>query len=183
MLTNLYIFAFIAGVFILVMPLVGDVFDNTGSYTPPVPRTAVLSLTGVTVFLLVFGATGTAVTRYTQLRPEYIAAIALASAIVGTLTLTRAVAYMTRSVENRVEQQRSLHGLVAEVIVPISPVHGGKISAKRGAQRIQMLARPYHANDTDAATWREVMIVDVRDGIALVSPVAAAPEVLQSPTR
>jgi membrane-bound ClpP family serine protease len=179
MLTNLYLLSFIVGGILLVMPLVGDVFDNTGTYTPPTPRSGVLSIQGATSFLLGFGATGTGLTRYTELRPAYIAAIAVVAAVVAALLLTRFIAYMLHGEDKKAEQQRSLHGLIAEVIVPINPVHGGKISARRGAQRIQMLARPFHASDSNAASWREVMIVDVRDGIALVSPVAAAPEVLR----
>jgi len=180
MLSNLYIVCFLIGGMALVWPLIGDAFDNSGSYAPPKPS-GVFSIYGATAFLLSIGIVGTALTKFTLLRPDYIAVITVAAAIVGTLVLTRLLKYLNHSADNRVEHQRSLHGLVAEVIVPIGPVHGGKIVAQRGAQRIQMLARPFHSDSGDAAAWREVMIVDVRDGIALVSPVSPAHVPLQSP--
>lgn len=176
MLGNFYLVSLVLGGVLLAVSLLGDVLDIDGfGDADATGDLHILTIRGATYFLFVFGAVGTGLTRLagTAALPAF--ALALVAGM-GTASLVgRVFDYIRRTDSGDVEGDSSLHGLPAEVIVPISLQHGGKVSLRRGSERLELLARPFDARDGDPATWKHVRIIDVREGTALVSPASDDP--------
>ena len=65
---------------------------------------------------------------------------------------------------------RSLVGLAGLVVLPLRP-GSGRVVVRRGGREHELMARPFE-DAPDAETWTSVVVVDVVDGTALVSPYA-----------
>lgn len=172
MLGYLYLISLVVGGILLVASLLGDVLDIDAFSDGPDPGGLhILTIRGATYFAFVFGASGAGLQR---LAPGMGALPTLAIALVagvGTATLIdRIFAFVKRGEVGDMEGDRSLHGLVGEVVVPLSARHDGKIAVRRGSERLELLARPFDRDDGDPAGWKHVIIIDIRDGTALVSP-------------
>ena len=175
MLGSLYLIALLLGGILLALSMVGDVFDvdSIGDTDMDPGDLHILTMRSATYFLFVFGATGAALDRFGELSwPVTLAAAAVAG--LGTaLLVARVFGYLRRTESGGIDSDRSLHGLLAEVVVPISSRNGGKITLRRGTERLELLARPFDESDGDPASWKHVRIIDVREGTALVSPSSA----------
>jgi hypothetical protein len=174
-LGNLYLVSLVLGGLLLVASLLGDVFDVDAFGDSDPGDLHILTLRGATYFLFVFGAIGAGLTRLAGMAPLPAFAIALTAGI-GTATLVgRVFDYLRRTDSGTLETDSTLHGLDAEVIVPMGTKRLGKISLRRGNERLELLAQPFDERDGDPGDWKEVRIIDVRDGTALVSPTRTDP--------
>ena len=181
MVGSMYAVALVVGALLLGVSVVADFLD-TDSITGDADADDagglhILTLRGATYFAFVFGAIGTGLHL---LAPEIGSAPRFALALgVGLATgsfVDRLFAWVRRNESSSMEGDRSLHGLVGKVVVPLSLRHEGKISVWRGVDRLELLARPFDEKDGDPAAWQQVIIIDVRGGTALVSPDATASE-------
>jgi membrane protein implicated in regulation of membrane protease activity len=182
MLGSIYVVALVVGGLLLGASVLGDflgVDDITGD--PDAGDAGgglhLLTLRGATYFAFVFGAIGTGLRLLapgTGTMVTFVLALTLGLAT-GSL-VDRLFAWIRRNESSSMEGDRSLHGLVGHVVVPLSARHEGKISVRRGAERLELLARPFDRDDGDPAEWKQVIIIDVRDGTALVSPDAGTSE-------
>lgn len=185
MLGSIYVVALVVGGLLLAASVLADFFDVddiTGDAdiagdvdVDDLGGLHILTLRGATYFAFVFGAIGTGLRL---LAPEIGGAVTLGLALgLGLATgslVDRLFAWIRRNESSSMEGDRSLHGLTGQVVVPLSARRGGKISVRRGVERLELLARPFDENDGDPAGWKQVIIIDVRDGTALVSPDAGA---------
>jgi membrane protein implicated in regulation of membrane protease activity len=172
MLGSLYLISLVAGGILLAVSMLGDVFDHAhvDVHVDDPGEFHILTIRSATYFLFVFGATGAALDRFSDLGWPATLGIASAAGIGMAALVTRVFQYLKRSESGEIDSDRTLHGLLADVVVPITTRNGGKISLRRGGERLELLARPFDESDGDPATWRHVRIIDVREGTALVSP-------------
>ncbi|CAN5674324.1 hypothetical protein BH23GEM10_BH23GEM10_16640 [soil metagenome] len=176
MLGNLYLAALVLGGLLLAASLVGDVLDLDGDIdTDTSGNLHILTLRGATYFLFVFGAIGAGLDRFTGTAAPVGLALAVMAGVVTASLVGRVFDYVRRTSSGDVASDSTLHGLPAEVVIPISLQHGGKVSLRRGAERLELLARPFDERDGDPAHWTHVRIIDVREGTALVSPTTDLP--------
>jgi hypothetical protein len=63
-----------------------------------------------------------------------------------------------------------LLGRTGLVTIPLRSDATGKIVVTRAGQTQELLAMPLNAEDADPESWVSVMVVEMRDGIALVTP-------------
>ena len=67
----------------------------------------------------------------------------------------------------------SLVGLTGRVLIPMGSTAPGQIAVERGGRRLSLRAKPHHLEDTriELEDWRSVVIVEMKDGVALDAPV------------
>lgn len=61
-------------------------------------------------------------------------------------------------------------GLAARVLVPIRPKEPGRIRVLRDGRTVDLRALPHGRPDSDPSAWEHVVVVEVRNGHALVVP-------------
>jgi hypothetical protein len=69
-----------------------------------------------------------------------------------------------------------LIGKVGQVTLPIVRGGTGKVLITRSGQTQELLARPMDDNDAHSDQWNAVVIVEVRDGVAFVTPYTEEPQ-------
>lgn len=131
----------------------------------------ILSLRTITYFLFGFGAVGVLLNfGWHGERPF---STLLASLGVGAVTAAASVLIFgwLRSTEAGThEDETSFVGLPARVILPLGPGHSGRILVRRGIREYELSARPFETEESDSRVWKDVIIVDMREGTALVAP-------------
>jgi hypothetical protein len=131
----------------------------------------ILSLRNATYFLFGFGATGVLLRMFWGDRYTLMTTLsALAAGLIAWLLSGAAFTYLQRTDVGQMHGDKWLIGRTAEVLIPLSRESTGKISVTRAGQTQDLLARPHDGEETDPSSWRSVMVVEVRDGIALVTP-------------
>jgi hypothetical protein len=173
---TVYLISLVVGGVLLLASLAGDVLDIDGLTGDMHPGDLhILTIRGATYFLFVFGAIGAALPRFAGTGWIVTAALAIGAGIGTASVAGRIFDYLRSTDSGGIDDDRSLHGLTAQVVVPIRARDVGKVSVRRGSERLELLARPFDEKDGDPATWKHVRIIDVREGTALVSP--AQPDV------
>jgi hypothetical protein len=133
----------------------------------------VLSFRMVVYTLFGFGAVGWLMTM-AGLAPA--APLTIGSAIFGGIAsgaLVQSVFnYLKRTDSGGHTTEGSFVGLPAVVTLPLGGNSAGNIAVELDARRLTIRALP-HGNATDEMmkTWKNVVIVDMKDGVARVSPV------------
>lgn len=129
-----------------------------------------LSIRTATYFLFVFGGVGAVLTWAWQDSVALIAALATVSGL-GVAALASALfQYLARTHSGDRQSDESFVGLSGRVTLPISPDGMGKVVVQRGDRSYELLARPFDTR-TPPATWKSVVVVEMRRGTAIVSPV------------
>ena len=139
-----------------------------------------LSIRNATYFLFGFGATGVLLQTLTGGRNPIltIGAAALTGVIAWAVSAV-AFTYLRRTDVGELHGDKWLIGRTGEVIIPLNRASTGKIAITRAGQTQELLAIPHNETDADPETWRSVMVVEMKDGIALVTP---SPENAQNET-
>ena len=65
---------------------------------------------------------------------------------------------------------RAWLGATAQVLLPLSTGGTGKIFVSRGGRAQELLARPFDDDAPEPERWSTVLVLEIRDGIALVAP-------------
>jgi hypothetical protein len=131
----------------------------------------ILSLRTATYFMFAFGATGVLLQNLWSGRQSFLTAIiALVTGLVASLLSSAAFTYLRRTDVGQMHGDKWLIGRTGEVTLPLRSGSTGKISVTRAGQTQELLAMPLNSEASDPESWREVMVVEMRDGIAMVAP-------------
>jgi hypothetical protein len=101
------------------------------------------------------------------------ALLALAAGVVSGVAASLMLNYLKSSGSGDVASERSFEGLPATVILPLRVSGAGKIRVRRGSRDHVLRALPYGTPDPGAGpreAWTQVVVVEVRGGVAYVTP-------------
>lgn len=132
----------------------------------------VFSLRGLVYGLFGFGLAGT-VLGWLGYPPAAPATLALSGgAGLGSGWLTaRLVGWIRSSETGGHEGERSFEGRPGRVVLPVEPGSPGRVKVRRGPRSYRLRALPYDPAAEDTSGWEDVVVVEMRDGVAYVSPV------------
>lgn len=146
----------------LIIDLDGDQsFDALGWFP-------ILSLRFWTFFLFSFGLLGTGLSLTTTFSDGISASISASLGFLISYAITMAFQLIKRNSESMDTCSVGLKQEVATTTLPIRPGSTGKIRLRAGGEVIDVLARSTH--DEEITIGREVIIMDVTDGVAQVLP-------------
>jgi len=134
----------------------------------------IFSLRGLVYGLFGFGLTGT-VLGWLGFPPAGGTTVGLsagAGLMSGWLT-ARVVGWIRRSESGARQGEGSFEGRVGRVVLPVGRDSPGRVRVRRGTRTYDLRARAYEAPEAgeDTTEWDEVVVVEMRDGIAYVAPV------------
>jgi membrane protein implicated in regulation of membrane protease activity len=135
------------------------------------------SLRNVTYFLFAFGAAGVLLNLTWDGEREVLTA--LAATLTGVLAWVFSsflFGYLRTSESGERQTDSTLIGRVGQVTLPILPGRTGKVMITRSGQIQELVAKAMDAEEPAQDSWSSVVIVDVRDGIALVAPYSEEPQ-------
>lgn len=131
----------------------------------------ILSLRNATYFLFGFGATGVLLQiLWSGRHPLLTIAIAAVTGAIAWAVSALSFSYLRRSDVGQMHGDRWLIGRTGEVTIPLRRDSTGKIVITRAGQTQELLAMPLNEDEPDPESWRSVMVVEMRDGVALVTP-------------
>ena len=107
-------------------------------------------------------------------QPILTAAIAGGTGLASGALISTVFGYLKRTETGTLRGEQSFVGLAGEVSLEIEPGSRGAVTVRRGDRRIRIRARAadtWHA-DQPLAAGEPVVVVEMKDGIAAVSPVA-----------
>ena len=181
-----YIFCAVVGGGLLALSLFGDFLDGDvdadgafeieGDFDTSLDGadfTKLFSLRAIVYTLFGFGAAGTVLHAiWSGGRPGLTAAIAGGMGIASGALISTVFAYLKRSESGTMEGEESLVGLGGEVRMAITEGGLGEVRIESGSRQFRMRAR---ADDVEGAgmtleAGRPVVVVDVKEGVALVAP-------------
>ncbi len=173
-----YLFAVVVGGALLLFSLVGG-HDSHGGDIGHVGHHDVhhhgagewLSVRTLTYFLFVFGGVGAVLTKTmpSALAPLVALVAALAGILVGGL-VAAAFKYLRRSDSGLRDTDDSFIGLTGTITLPIGVSGKGKVLVQRADRTYELLASPLDASAQGSSTWKAVIVVEMRKGIAIVAP-------------
>ncbi|MEK7402103.1 MAG: hypothetical protein AABZ80_07030 [Gemmatimonadota bacterium] len=132
-----------------------------------------LSLRTLTYFLAVFGGVGAVLTWAWKSSAPLVLLLAVVAGLgVGSLT-SFAFQYLRKTGSGDRDSEDSFVGLTGRITLPISQGGLGKVLVQRGDRSFELLAQPLDAT-TAPSTWKSVVVVEMRRGTAIVSPVDEA---------
>jgi hypothetical protein len=161
---------------LIAFSLLGDLHGSeTGSVGEDVHShegAQLLSLRTLTYFLFGVGATGLLLTwTWEGERSGITAAAALLTGLLCGFVAYVVMAALRRSEsgERRRGDEKFL-GLPGSVSVPLARGRTGKVVVEQAGRTVELLARPFEADAQDTDTWTRIVVVEMREGVALVSP-------------
>lgn len=191
---SVYVFSLVLGGSFLLVSLLGDIFD-TGTDVDAAPdvdldadvdagdavepedaarspaATKIFSIRGLIYALFGFGAVGTAMTLLGQ--TGFV--VTLVSALVGGILAGSMVTMLfnwiaATGVSNR-SDDRGFVGLRGIVTLPVGEGSAGTVAVERGGRRITLRALPWSGVEGDSSTWRDVVVMEMDQGVAHVAPI------------
>ena len=96
--------------------------------------------------------------------------VAMLIGATGAAISTLAFGWLRKSESGDMPGDRAWLGASGQVVLPLSTRGTGKIFVSRGGRSQELLARPFDDDATQPETWSTVMVLEIRDGIALVAP-------------
>ena len=131
----------------------------------------ILSLRNATYFLFAFGASGVLLTWLWQGgRGLVTALVASALGLLGGAISSFTFGWLKKTESGEPLGDSSWIGATGQVTIPLAAGGTGKILVTRGQREQELLARPFDADAADPQRWSNVMVVEMRQGIALVAP-------------
>lgn len=129
------------------------------------------SVRGLLYFLLGFGLVGTALTLlWDGGRPVLTGVAAAGSGLLSGAIVTTLFGWLKRSESGDRLDEASFVGLPGRMSLPIGEGGLGKVRIERGDRVHELLAQPFEKDSGDPSGWTRVVVVDVKDGRALVVP-------------
>ena len=142
----------------------GDSHHDVDSYK-------LLSLRNATYFLFAFGVTGVTLNWiWGGARGLLTTLLALFIGGTGAAISTLAFGWLKQSESGDMPGDRAWLGASGQVVIPLSTGGTGKIFVSRGGRSQELLARPFDDDAAQPETWSSVMVLEIRDGVALVAP-------------
>lgn len=135
------------------------------------------SLRNLTYFLFAFGAAGVLLNlAWGGDRAVLTALAATLTGVAGWLISGLLFGYLRSSESGERPGDSTLIGRVGQVTLPILPGRTGKVLITRSGQTHELVAKAMDAEEPAPDSWSSVVIVEVRDGIALVAPYSEEPQ-------
>lgn len=99
--------------------------------------------------------------------------LAVASGLGAGWLVTRLIGWIRSTEAGDHAPDRTFEGRAGRMTLPISEGSTGRVRVLRGTRTHDLRALPHPASPADSAPgdWDEVLVVEVRDGVALVTPV------------
>jgi hypothetical protein len=178
-MTALYWFAMVVGVGMYLFSVFADTHGHgdaggdadAGDHSHAMDGYQILSLRNATYFLFAFGVTGVALNwMWGGTRNLFTGLLALGIGILGASISTFAFGWLRKSESGEMPGDRAWLGATAEVVLPLSAGGTGKIFMSRSGRSQEMLARPFDSDAANPEQWSHVVVLEIRDGIALVAP-------------
>lgn len=197
----LYVFSLVLGGGFLALSLFGDLFgghadvdlggglgdadvdfdahfdgDAGGHDGPDAAHAAskIFSLRTVIYSLFGFGAVGTLITYLgVGASPSTTAALSAATGLASGALINTLFGWVRRTGSGELEEDDVFDGHLGRVTLPIEG-GGGKILVEIAGREVELRALPHTSalGESDPATWRRVLVVEMERGIAYVTPVA-----------
>jgi hypothetical protein len=172
---TLFWLALVLGGGLALFSVLGDFFESGGVDDVHLEHDAVdahwqlLSLRTATYFLFAFGAVGVLVHSVAGGSGFIALAAALFTGIVAAVASASLFGYLRQSNSGEMEGDASYEGLPARVVLPLRGGRG-KIMVTRGGRDLELMAECFDDDPLQPETWKDVVIVEIRGGTALVSP-------------
>lgn len=132
----------------------------------------VFSLRGFLYAVFGFGLAGTLQVWLLDAPPSGLITVG-ASALAGLATgwlVDGVTRYIRRGSTPDREGDEGFQGCTGRVLVPIREDAPGRVRVVRGGRTYDIRALPHGRPDSDPAEWDEVVVLEMRDGFALVVP-------------
>jgi hypothetical protein len=97
-------------------------------------------------------------------------ATAVAGGVLSGTVVTAVFEYLRRTNSGDLPGEASLRGRSGRVTLPIGVASPGRIVVERGGREVTLRALPHSTADGDPETWSRVLIVEVENGVARVTP-------------
>lgn len=166
---SIYLFVLVVGAGILGFSLLGG--DTDGDLDSGSDALKWLSLRGLSYFAFVCGGVGAALTATWHVATTpIIAALAVGSGAAVSWLASAVFRYLRRTDSGARDSDDAFIGLSGRIVVPFGESGTGKVLVTRVDRSFEMLARPFDGATTPPATWSSVIVVEIQNGIALVSP-------------
>lgn len=178
-----YIFCLAVGGGFLALSLFGDFLEGDVDIDSDVDGDALshgggiaqlFSLRAAINALFGFGAAGALLhLLWGGNQPVVTAAVAGGVGVASGALISSVFGYLKRTESGALRGERSFVGLTGEVSLEIAPGGRGSVTVRRGDRRVRIRARAadsYRGSEALVA-GRPVVVVDMEDGIASVSPV------------
>jgi len=130
---------------------------------------SLLSFRTLIFFAAFFGAVGIVLTVLDYSEPVPFAS-ALGLGLLAGTTNARLMSYLKRSEVSSQLTQQDLAGATARVVLPITQTRKGRVEVDVSGRPMFMVAEPYQSRTPDMEPGNQVVVIEVRDGIALVAP-------------
>jgi len=180
-MTAFYWFAMVVGVGMYLFSVFADTtgahgdvdghVDAGGDHHHGLDSYKLLSLRNATYFLFAFGVTGVSLTwLWGGSRGLLTSLLAFAIGAIGAGISTVVFGWLRKSESGDMPGDRAWLGATAQVLLPLSTGGHGKILVSRGGRAQELLARPFDDDANSPESWSKVLVLEIRDGIALVAP-------------
>jgi membrane protein implicated in regulation of membrane protease activity len=116
-----------------------------------------------------FGATGTLLT-YLGLALIPTAVTAAIGGVLSSMLVTTVFNYLKRTDSGASPGDAGFVGLLGKVVLPLSDGSAGAVLVERAGRQIRLRALPHSTAQGDPREWRQVVVVDLENGIAQVAP-------------
>ena len=173
----LFWLALIIGGGLFLLSLAGDVFGVEGHEGHAFHADSdtdwgrIFSLRNATYFLFAFGAVGVLLNFAWNGEKELLALVFAAfTGLAAWAVSYAAFSYVRRTDSGQMLGDSLLVGRVGEVSLPILKGGTGKIVVSKSGHTQELLAKPFDEDAPSPETWNSVIVVEVRDGVALVEP-------------
>lgn len=131
----------------------------------------ILSIRNATYFLFAFGVSGVLLSwLWNGQREALTAALAIALGLTGGAISSLLFGWVRRTESGGMAGDRGWIGLMGRVTLPLSANATGKILVVRGGREHELLARPFDADPSEPERWTRVMVMEMQQGVALVTP-------------
>lgn len=197
---SVYIFSLVLGGSFLLVSLLGDAFDadadfdadlsleagdaadaleagdaadaaDAGDVAQGTHAVKIFSIRGLIYALFGFGAVGSLVS---WLGAAGSVATFGAAVVGGVLTggmVTVLFNWLRASSTSNRHGDTGFVGLRGTVTLPVGRGSPGTVMVERGGRRVALRALPWDGAEGDSAEWRDVLVMEMEKGVALVAPV------------
>lgn len=168
--------ALVIGGGLFLLSLAGDLFDVEGHEGQAFHSDTdtdwgrIFSLRNATYFLFAFGAVGVLLNMLWEDRDILALLIAIATGVGAWALSHAAFGYLRRTDFRQSGGDELLVGRVGAVSLPIMKGGTGKIVVEKAGHTQELLAKPHDDDDGNPESWDSVIVIEVRDGVALVAP-------------
>lgn len=171
---SIYLFAVLLGGGLLLFSLLGGDGDGGVEAFDSGNPMQYLSLRTLTYFLFVFGGVGAILTwTWTNAASLLVLPAAVgAGLLVGGLA-SAAFGYIRRTNSGERDSEQSFVGLTGRIALAIGAGGLGKVLVHRGDRVYELLARPFDATTAGYPEGTSVVVVEMKHGTALVTPIDA----------